>query len=701
MATQTYEQLIAGANKIKENELPESNTHDIVGEQLLQMTNKMQEESSNNWKKFSELENSTDKFVFTNLSQVNSIIKELYLNENANAYNDKELFIDIIKFDKENKQNNRFRIIYYEGSTLIEICSAHFSNENIIPLTKEQTVFGYVNINWGSESFSLSLGKTCVVKKSCAYNLNCSAVLYTKLAIDGIDTQSLNEKVNTLRSDVTGLQSNITGLQNNVSELQKTSSLYNRKAYTDNYEANSFIQELYINSEGLALSDKDYIVDIIKTAENPLDNRFRIVYKDESGSHELLSAHFTKDKYVALKGMDSKYYGYVVINWDATGYKTIQPNAKVDKNLCSIDFNPYIYSRTLDDKITNNSEAIQKNSEDIQRNTEAIESIINVKQLTEQYQEMIDGDMAVKSTYPFCSITDRDLFNGRYDFMGITLTSSFIKPSEIGGQVDISLSDTSYIDLSIEQQKFLAIGTLQQFDTYEVLSKSGNTCTCKLISDGYSSIYQLGSEIPMKIDINYEKQVFSEPTGVYLLQDVENVKNNILPWSAMQPDVDNSKIHFYAESNIILGNVIVDMLYQCGWDGIKPIFTYGDSRTYLTGVLRNEASGITPKTYSQIIQDLTGVTVTNKGINGQILQTIIQRFLSDWDSEIINNDNFFIFYIGTNNLYRFTNTGLGAPATTHNYATHLLYWLRKATEKLKGNYIIITGCPSVKLSKYK
>ena len=56
MATQTYEQLIAGANKIKENELPESNTHDIVGEQLLQMTNKMQEESSNNWKKFSELD---------------------------------------------------------------------------------------------------------------------------------------------------------------------------------------------------------------------------------------------------------------------------------------------------------------------------------------------------------------------------------------------------------------------------------------------------------------------------------------------------------------------------------------------------------------------------------------------------------------------------------------------------------------------
>ena len=73
MATQTYEQLIAGANKIKENELPESNTHDLVGEQLLQMTNKMQEENSNNEKKFSELE---IDIISTNLHQ--GIIDDFY-----------------------------------------------------------------------------------------------------------------------------------------------------------------------------------------------------------------------------------------------------------------------------------------------------------------------------------------------------------------------------------------------------------------------------------------------------------------------------------------------------------------------------------------------------------------------------------------------------------------------------------------------
>lgn len=86
MATQTYEQLIAGANKIKENELPESNTHDIVGEQLLQMTNKMQEENSNNGKKFSELEREVIYDVSANNSgKTFASLTELLSDENLST----------------------------------------------------------------------------------------------------------------------------------------------------------------------------------------------------------------------------------------------------------------------------------------------------------------------------------------------------------------------------------------------------------------------------------------------------------------------------------------------------------------------------------------------------------------------------------------------------------------------------------------
>lgn len=42
----TYTELLQGAQKIKENELPESNTHDLVGEQLVQMVNRASEDKA-------------------------------------------------------------------------------------------------------------------------------------------------------------------------------------------------------------------------------------------------------------------------------------------------------------------------------------------------------------------------------------------------------------------------------------------------------------------------------------------------------------------------------------------------------------------------------------------------------------------------------------------------------------------------------
>ena len=72
MATQTFEELIAGANKIKDNELPESNTHNLVGDQLLQMTNKMQEENSK-----------IISSIFINyLKNISSYLKENYYTKN-------------------------------------------------------------------------------------------------------------------------------------------------------------------------------------------------------------------------------------------------------------------------------------------------------------------------------------------------------------------------------------------------------------------------------------------------------------------------------------------------------------------------------------------------------------------------------------------------------------------------------------------
>lgn len=80
MATQTYEQLIAGANKIKENELPETNTHNLVGEQLLQMTNKMQEDSVINQKKISELKSRLIKLKLIGADGSRLQVGDIYYN---------------------------------------------------------------------------------------------------------------------------------------------------------------------------------------------------------------------------------------------------------------------------------------------------------------------------------------------------------------------------------------------------------------------------------------------------------------------------------------------------------------------------------------------------------------------------------------------------------------------------------------------
>lgn len=56
MATKSYEELLAGAEKIMENELPESNTHVLVGTHLKEVVERMQDDDTQGGKKFTELE---------------------------------------------------------------------------------------------------------------------------------------------------------------------------------------------------------------------------------------------------------------------------------------------------------------------------------------------------------------------------------------------------------------------------------------------------------------------------------------------------------------------------------------------------------------------------------------------------------------------------------------------------------------------
>lgn len=77
MATKTFDELIAGATAIKNNELPESNTHTLVGGQLLEMANKHKESDQQ-----SDVINVTTKFplaagsYYTSLTARAAVIAE-------------------------------------------------------------------------------------------------------------------------------------------------------------------------------------------------------------------------------------------------------------------------------------------------------------------------------------------------------------------------------------------------------------------------------------------------------------------------------------------------------------------------------------------------------------------------------------------------------------------------------------------------
>lgn len=146
MATQTYEQLIAGANKIKENELPESNTHDIVGEQLLQMTNKMQEENSNNGNKFSELEIKTKEYTDRSIKNLNDGIANGF-SKKTSPFNE-EFNWEIGSISSTTGQDNSFQNslrtpsgLYYDAELVNNADVSFLANPNENKTLKLWTYF--------------------------------------------------------------------------------------------------------------------------------------------------------------------------------------------------------------------------------------------------------------------------------------------------------------------------------------------------------------------------------------------------------------------------------------------------------------------------------------------------------------------------------------------------------------------------------
>lgn len=129
----TYEELLAGATQIKNNELPESNTHSLVGGQLLDMVEKNKDDRDKSDKKFTELESKLAKGFFEN-KILNSYISDFYINVDKYTGN-KSL---------DNLYITRFGIS--DGYVTLTICNqpTYSSDSIVIQYYKKDTSTGYI-----------------------------------------------------------------------------------------------------------------------------------------------------------------------------------------------------------------------------------------------------------------------------------------------------------------------------------------------------------------------------------------------------------------------------------------------------------------------------------------------------------------------------------------------------------------------------
>ena len=98
---------------------------------------------------------------------------------------------------------------------------------------------------------------------------------------------------------------------------------------------------------------------------------------------------------------------------------------------------------------------------------------------TQMQNEVIALAREMHDTYAHSYLDSIQVVRNCWDFGGYYLTSDFVKPSVIGGSVEITINNASKFSV----KEYIAVGNLTSYDVYEVTAKNGNTLTCTLYAD--------------------------------------------------------------------------------------------------------------------------------------------------------------------------------------------------------------------------
>lgn len=141
----TYEELLAGATQIKNNELPESNTHSLVGGQMVDMVEKNKDDKDKSDKKFTELELKINPL--SNNQKINDTIREMYTSENLSDVT----FMQISKAVLYNgRYNNIIRLVNSDNSYIFFLNQSFATKEDALAELKSfyNSNGNYCVIDW-------------------------------------------------------------------------------------------------------------------------------------------------------------------------------------------------------------------------------------------------------------------------------------------------------------------------------------------------------------------------------------------------------------------------------------------------------------------------------------------------------------------------------------------------------------------------
>ena len=296
-----------------------------------------------------------------------------------------------------------------------------------------------------------------------------------------------------------------------------------------------------------------------------------------------------------------------------------------------------------------------------------------LKATTTQMQgEVIALAREMHETYAHSYLDSIQVVRNRWDFGGFYLTSDFVKPLAVGGSVEIAINNASKFSV----KEYIAVGNLTSYDVYEITAKSANTLTCSLYAD-CNQHYALGATVKKELSLTVTgKADYSEKVNVYHFADITRMEAGRMPISAL---VDGA-IHPTNDVYSLIGRFAAQRMRGLMRDEGRVVF-YSDSwENVLVGIREN----------------LFGThTFEKRSVGGDTTMHIRERFLADISAGTVSNNDFFVFMMGTNNLLRYN--GATAPWSgdikqlMHDYKYHYLNDVRLITEKLNGNYLIISG----------